>query len=182
MATERAFEVASDPEIGAPDSEMPEEHAGALPSSRAARARPALRVLSTADLARRRERRRARRLIGLSSIVVAGALGLVTAANSLVAADQVRADSLQSQVASAVSANQSLQLQKADLEAPARILSLAERHLDMIQPSSVTYLSPVTDTGPSPNPATPAGGTTGRTGVPKAGATWRASTSAAAKR
>jgi cell division protein FtsB len=160
----------------------PEERAGALPSSRTARERPELRVLSTADLGRRRQRRRARRLIGLSSILVAAALGLVTATNSLVAADQLRVDSLQNQVAAAVSTNQGLQLQKADLEAPARILSFAERRLDMIEPSGVTYLAPVTDTGLVPDPTTPAAVSTGRTSVTGAGATGRASPSASAKR
>lgn len=156
--------------------------AGALPSSRTAKARPELRVLSRADLARRRERRRARRLIGLSSIVVAGALGLVTGANSFVAADQLHVDSLQSQVAAAISTNQSLQLQKADLEAPSRILSIAKGRLDMIEPSGVTYLTPVTNSGLTPNTATPAASSTGRIIVSKADATRRASSSASAKR
>jgi hypothetical protein len=159
-----------------------EERAQALPAPRPGRGRPALRVLSTEDLARRIERRRARRLIGLSSIVVAGALGLVTAANSFVAVDQVRADSLQSDVAAATSINQSLQLRKAGLEAPSRILSIAERRLGMIEPTGVTYLTPITVTGPRSHLTTPTATRTHSTSVSRGKATGRASSSASAKR
>jgi hypothetical protein len=60
-----------------------------------------------------------------------------------VAADQVRSDGLQGQIASALQTQQDYQLQKAELLAPTRILSIAETHLHMITPAAVVYLAPV---------------------------------------
>ncbi len=126
--------------------------------------RPGFRVLSQQDLGRRRQRRSARILVGMSAAAVAGALGLVAAFNSLVASDQLQADNVQAQVAQAISANQALQLQRAELEAPSRILAIAEHKLGMVQPTSVIYLSPVslhsvgTRAGSSPTGTRPGAG------------------------
>ena len=125
----------------------PARPAGTPRQAPAKPSRPGLRVLSGQDLARRRERRSARILVGLSAASLAGALGLVTAFNSLVASDQIQADNVQTQVVQAIASNQSLQLAKARLEAPARIFSIAEQRLGMVQPATVTYLTPVSVPG-----------------------------------
>jgi hypothetical protein len=55
----------------------------------------------------------------------------------------VRSDTLQSEIAAALQVQQDDQLQKAELVAPARILTIAETHLHMVTPAAVTYLPPV---------------------------------------
>jgi hypothetical protein len=60
-----------------------------------------------------------------------------------VASEQVRSDALQTEIAQALQSQQDYQLQKAELVAPTRILAIAETHLHMVTPTSVTYLPPV---------------------------------------
>ncbi|MGC8627142.1 MAG: hypothetical protein ACP5VR_06210 [Acidimicrobiales bacterium] len=66
-------------------------------------------------------------------------LGLV-ALHALIAENQFALNQLQGQAAAAQAAYQKLRLQVAELEAPARIISVAEGQLKMVQPGSVTYL------------------------------------------
>ena len=67
----------------------------------------------------------------------------VTAAQALVASRQVRIDDLRQQVANSVATNEGLQVQRAALTEPSRVLSIAEHKLGMIAPAKVTYLAPV---------------------------------------
>jgi len=82
-------------------------------------------------------------LIFLSAACLAIPLVFSAVGHALVAADQVRSDGLQSQIASALQTQQDYQLQKAELLAPSRILSIAETHLHMVTPTAVVYLPPV---------------------------------------
>jgi hypothetical protein len=79
----------------------------------------------------------------LTGIVLAASLVLAAGGRALVASDQVRSDTLQSEIAAALQVQQDDQLQKAELVAPARILTIAETHLHMVNPAAVTYLPPV---------------------------------------
>lgn len=117
--------------------------------------RPSLSVLDRKVLARRARQRRERLLLAVSGLVVAGALGLVAAGQGVVTSQQEHLDTLHQQIATAVTRTQALQLQKARLAAPSRILAIAESKLHMVTPSKVTYLVPVT------SPASSPGGTTG---------------------
>jgi hypothetical protein len=104
---------------------------------------PDLGVLDRRHLLARAHRRQSRALITLTGIVVAASLVLAAGGRALVASDQVRSDTLQSQIAAALQVQQDDQLQKAELVAPARILTIAETHLHMVTPAVVTYLPPV---------------------------------------
>ena len=68
---------------------------------------------------------------------------IVAAGQAFVAAQQVHLDRAQQQLATAVAKDQNLQLTRAQLESPTRILSFAEHELGMVVPSHVTYLVPV---------------------------------------
>ena len=94
-------------------------------------------------LAERARRRKARLLLALSGLVVTGALGLVAAGQALVTSQQLHLDNLNRQIAAGVATTQRLQISKAELAAPSRILAIAEHQLHMVAPSHVSYLSPV---------------------------------------
>jgi cell division protein FtsL len=79
---------------------------------------------------------------------VVGALAVTAAAHTFVASDQQRIDTLQSQLTQTLAEQQDLQLSRAELESPVRVLAIAERQLGMISPESVSYLPPA-DPGPS---------------------------------
>jgi len=64
----------------------------------------------------------------------------LVAVHALIAENQFALNQLQDQAATAQAAYQKLRLQVAQLEAPARIISVAEGQLQMVQPGSVTYL------------------------------------------
>jgi cell division protein FtsL len=110
--------------------------------------RSRLTVVTARKLALRARRRRSRLLYAAAGAILAGALLLVVAGQALVASQQVRLDNLQSELSSAVQSNANLQLDRAELAAPTRILAIAEHTLKMVSPARVTYLTPV-DPGPS---------------------------------
>lgn len=112
--------------------------------------RPARRfaVLDRQSLAARSATRQARALGVLAGVVVAGALGLIAATQSLVASQQVRLDGARQQLATAVANEQQLQATRARLASPARVLQIAEADLRMVSPAQVIYLAPV-PTGPT---------------------------------
>ncbi len=122
-----------------------------------ARPAPSLRLLTAEDLLERTRRRRARAVGLLAVALVVGALLAIAAAQALVASRQVRLDGLQQELASAVSANENLQLAHAELSSPERVLHAAERNLGMVVPRSVTYLSAVDP--PPAGVAAPSGST-----------------------
>lgn len=105
--------------------------------------RPELDVVDQRAVKERSRRRQARVLLTLAALCVAGSLVLAALGRAIVASDQVRSDGLQSQIAQALQVQQDYQLQKAELVAPARVLSIAETSLHMVSPPQVTYLRPV---------------------------------------
>jgi cell division protein FtsL len=105
--------------------------------------RVGLTVLGRAELARRRLRRRAQLVVVLAATVVAISLLVVAAGQAFVAAQQVRLDRLDRGLATAVARDQNLQLTRAQLASPSRILRVAERQLGMVVPKNVIYLVPV---------------------------------------
>jgi cell division protein FtsL len=85
----------------------------------------------------------ARRLGLLAASLVVG-IGLLVAASQAVVADhQIRIDNLQQQLATSVAQNENLEVARAELTAPTRILQIAEDKLGMTVPSHVTYLVPI---------------------------------------
>ena len=110
--------------------------------------RPSLDVVDRRRAASRSNRRRADMLRGLGVMFVVGALAVTAAAHTFVASDQQRIDTLQSQLTQTLAEQQDLQLSRAELESPLRVLAIAERQLGMVSPESVAYLPPV-DPGPS---------------------------------
>lgn len=88
-------------------------------------------------------RRRARAMLLLASAFLVGAIFVIGMGQNLLGTQQIRLDYLQGQLASATQTNENLLLSRAQLEAPARILQLAEHRLGMITPNSVVYLTPV---------------------------------------
>lgn len=122
--------------------------------------RTPLSVLDRKVLAERARRRKARLLLALSGLLVTGALGLVAAGQALVASQQLHLDHLNAQIAAGVARTQRLQISKAELAAPSRILGIAEHELHMVAPSHVSYLSPVPATAPAT--ATGASASSGR--------------------
>lgn len=110
--------------------------------------RPSLDVVDRRRAASRSNRRRAGMLRGLGVMFVVGALAVTAAAHTFVASDQQRIDTLQSQLSQTLAEQQDLQLSRAELESPLRVLAIAERQLGMVSPESVSYLPPV-DPGPT---------------------------------
>jgi cell division protein FtsB len=99
-------------------------------------------------VSRRAMRRRPRLLVVTSIALVGGSLFAVAAGQALVAAHQVELDQAQKQLSSAVARNQNLEFTLSKLEAPARIVAIAEDRYGMVVPASVLYLAPV---NPGPN-------------------------------
>jgi hypothetical protein len=109
----------------------------------AQQARPSLGVVDQRQLRARAERRQARVLFALAAASLAVALVLCAAGRAFVESTQLRSDALQNEIAQALQVQQDDQLQKAELVAPSRILSVAEDRLGMVTPPGVTYLTPV---------------------------------------
>lgn len=115
-----------------------------------------LNVVRARRLQARVALRRARLLVALAAVIIAGALLVVAAAQAEVASQQLRIDSVNQQLSSAVATNGNLELERADLSSPSRILQISEHRLGMVSPASVTYLSPV-KSGPTLAKARPPG-------------------------
>jgi cell division protein FtsL len=105
-------------------------------------------VVERRRAAARSVRRRVNLLRGLGVMFVVGALAVTAAAHTFVASDQQRIDALETQLSQALAAQQNLQLSRAELESPSRVLAIAERRLGMVSPAAVTYLAPA-QPGPS---------------------------------
>jgi len=106
-------------------------------------ARPKLDVVDRRLRASRSTRRQANVLKALGVSFVLGALAVTAAAHTFVASDQQQIDNLQGQLSRALATQQELQVSRAELESPTRVLTIAEHQLGMVSPGSVVYLSPV---------------------------------------
>ncbi len=135
----------------------------ARPDRRAEAAR--FRVLTARDLQARARRRRARAVAAVAGTLLIGSLLAIAIAQALVASQQIRLDSLEQRLAAAVATNQELQLQRAELASPARILDLAKRELGMITPGDVTYLPAVAPSRLGSPHAPPRAASVSRSGV-----------------
>jgi cell division protein FtsL len=101
-------------------------------------------------------------ILGLTALC----LGLV-AMHALIAENQFKLDRLQDQATVVQARYEKLRLQVAQLEAPDRIVAVAEGRLGMRQPGSVTYL-------PAPGTSLPASGPASQTGRSDPASTARA--------
>jgi len=110
--------------------------------------RPKLDVVDRRLRASRSTRRQANVLKAVGVLFVVGAFAVTAAAHTFVASDQQRIDTLQGQLSRALAAQQELQVSRAELESPSRVLAIAEHQLGMVSPGSVIYLSPLKP-GPS---------------------------------
>jgi cell division protein FtsL len=101
-------------------------------------------------LVRTEERQRANRRHAAVAVVI-GALAIVSmglvALHVLIAEAQFRLDHLQAVAAVQQAQYERLRLDVAQLESPARIVSVAEGKIGMQQPGSVTYLPAISATG-----------------------------------
>lgn len=123
--------------------------AGAVPhGDDAASSRPRLDVVERRRDKARSARRQVTVLRAMGAFLVVGTLGITAAAHTFVASDQQRIDALQIQLSQTLSAQQNLQIARAELESPTRVLSIAEHRLGMVAPGSAAYLAPV-NPGPS---------------------------------
>jgi cell division protein FtsB len=104
---------------------------------------PKFAVVHAKDQRNRLTRGKVRAIVALASLLIAGTLLLVAAGQAMVASQQVRLDALTAELQSVVAKNQNLQVSKARLITPNRILEIAEHNLGMTSPPNVTYLAPV---------------------------------------
>jgi cell division protein FtsL len=101
-----------------------------------------LRLVRPGELSpQARLRRRRLAVIGVAALVVLCLFGVVIE-HAVLAEQQFRLANLESQVAQDQADNESLSLQVAQLSAPGRIVSEAQRKLGMVQPPAITYLMP----------------------------------------
>ena len=117
-------------------------------ADRVGRERVPLRVVGARDLARRARARAATRTVVTSAAIIVVALLVAAGAQAYVAEQQLRIDSTEQQLTSAVALSQSLQLSRAELSSPGRVLAVAEHALKMVSPATVHDLRPVRP-GPS---------------------------------
>ena len=122
--------------------------ARAMPAPDPAAPRPELDVVDRRRPASRSSRRKASILRGLGVMFVVGAMAVTATAHTFVASYQQRIDTLQSKLTQTLAEQQDLQLTRAELESPVRVLAIAEHQLGMITPPSVAYLPPASP-GPS---------------------------------
>jgi cell division protein FtsL len=87
--------------------------------------------------------RRARLVVFGAAAVIVAALLLVAIGSALVVSQQVRLDSAEQALAASSSHNTNLQVQRAELAAPTKVLQVAQTKLGMVMPKSVVYLVPV---------------------------------------
>jgi hypothetical protein len=127
-----------------------------------------LRVVPPDYISARARRRRARRLVVLGGVGVAGALFGVVAFHVVLTQSQLNLQQLRSKAEAASVQQQQLRLQAAQLESPERVVADAQR-LGMVPPATVRYLSPTPAGAPLPAPTTTPTPTTAvaRSAVPK---------------
>jgi cell division protein FtsL len=81
-------------------------------------------------------------VFGALAIIVAAML-LVAIGSALVVSQQVRLDSAEQALAAASTRNTDLQVQRAELASPTKVLAVAQTKLGMVTPTTVIYLVPV---------------------------------------
>jgi cell division protein FtsL len=109
--------------------------------------RSRLRLVVTRRLGRPSRVHPAHRLAFFAAALVVGVCLVVVAAQAIVASRQIRIDNLRQALATSVAQNENLQVERAALTAPDRILQIAEHKLGMAAPNKVTYLVPLDSSG-----------------------------------
>jgi cell division protein FtsL len=100
-----------------------------------------LRVIPADYVSARARRKRARGLVVLTGIAIAGALFGVVAFHVVLTQNQLDLQHLRSEADTASVRQQQLRLQVAQLESPERVVDDAQK-LGMVPPATVRYLSP----------------------------------------
>lgn len=103
---------------------------------------PPLRVVGRPELSPSARRRRRRLLVGGVGMLTGLGLFAVVVVHVVLAQQQFQLGALTSRIAAATSANDQLRLQVAQLQAPERVVSEAQKQLGMVSPPSITYLVP----------------------------------------
>lgn len=116
----------------------------ASPRTTPAKSSSRLRLVVTRRLGRTSRFNPAHRLAFATACLIFVVFLVVTVAQAVVASRQIRIDDLRQQLANSVAINENLQLQRAELTEPSRILSIAEGKLGMASPAKISYLAPVT--------------------------------------
>jgi cell division protein FtsL len=114
-----------------------------LEPERSAPRRRRLRLLGASQLSRHQHARRARVVVFSAAGIIVVALLFVAAGSALVVSQQFQLDNAQQELTTAANRNTNLQLQRAELASPTKILEVAQKKLGMVTPPSVTYLVPV---------------------------------------
>ncbi|MBW3645666.1 MAG: cell division protein FtsL [Actinobacteria bacterium] len=125
------------PALAAPPLRAP--HPGARRPT-APSARPPLRLVDNARLRLAVRQRRSRRLLVVAAVLVGASLLALAASHAMMVSTQVRLDDLDQRVVEAQARHQALRLEVATLEAPDRVVSVAQERLGMAPPDTVTYL------------------------------------------
>jgi cell division protein FtsL len=81
-------------------------------------------------------------VFGALAIIVAAML-LVAIGSALVVSQQVRLDAAEQALAAASTRNTNLQVQRAELASPTKVLAVAQTKLGMVTPKAIIYLVPV---------------------------------------
>jgi cell division protein FtsL len=87
--------------------------------------------------------RRARLVVFGALAVIVAAMLLVAIGSALVVSQQVRLDAAEQALAAASTRNTNLQVQRAELASPTKVLEVAQTKLGMVTPKTVYYLVPV---------------------------------------
>jgi cell division protein FtsL len=127
------------------------------------------RHLRLVDREARRKTNRRHLIVSVAIAGIAVVFLALVALHVLIAENQFRLDNLQQQASVQQERYEKLRLEVAQLEAPARIVSVAEGKLGMRQPGSVTYL-PATPTSAAPGAR--AGASSARVAAPQGDADW----------
>ena len=112
------------------------------PSTAPRRQHADLRLVPQGGRAGWSRRRRARLATVLVVTAVAGTLFALVASHVVLTRRQFRLDRLESRAAAEQERYERLRLRVAELEAPARVVAVAQERLGMLPPPGVTYLSP----------------------------------------
>ena len=137
-------------------------------------ARPPLRLVDDARLRLAIRQRRARRLLVVAAVLVGASLLALAASHAMMISTQVRLDDLDRRVVEAQARHQALRLEVATLEAPDRVVSVAQERLGMAPPDAVTYLHAAAPAAPTPEPAPAPAATSSEEGEPGTQPSWGA--------
>jgi cell division protein FtsL len=134
---------------------------------------PHLRLVDRSERTPTQRRRRTRAILVGSAVTAFAIAFALVYLHVLMAQRQFQLDNLNSQLQQQQLTYQKLRLEVAELGAPQNIISTAEGRLGMVQPASVTYLTPSTTIAGTPSTASAPGQYGGGvTQAPQGDANW----------